>query len=225
MAIVYSTNGMSGRDMFCESLNRSCRSSPSGVSTRYRLPASEPVICCACVRISSSSVWRSRSVESAMPIRVSSLISRVRNAASWRARAVSARAVASRYAARSATSIWRGPWPCGTNAATRSSANSSGTSCSSGIPMATTAPPLLTKLRSLSGVYSTRLEGSRISAVGTPATASSPGEASGCTATPSAARAPEIASGVNVLECSSVYFIAPGPCCPRPYCLPPEGVG
>src|SRR5439155_102666 len=107
--IVNSTKGASGLEYVCAIRKRNRFWPWSPVSTRYKLPASDVVMRRACVRMSSSSVLRSRSVPRATPMRVSSPISRLRFAASDRARAVSMRAAASRYPARTATSSCRGP--------------------------------------------------------------------------------------------------------------------
>src|SRR6266700_1219157 len=104
----------------------------------------------ACVRMSSSRVFRSRSVPRATPMRVNSPISRLRFAASARARAVSSRAAASRYPARTATSSCRGPTGCFTKPESSSDGISAGRSGSPSRPSATIAPPASTNARSAS---------------------------------------------------------------------------
>src|SRR2546426_45150 len=91
--------------------------------------------------MSSSRVFRSRSVPRATPMRVNSPISRLRFAASDRARAVSMRAAASRYPARTATSSWRGPTGGFTKPESSSEGISAGRSGSPSRPRATIAPP------------------------------------------------------------------------------------
>src|SRR6266550_5052094 len=164
--IVNSTNGASGFERVWASRNRS-RFVPSSLSsTRYRLPASDWVMRRDWVRINSSSVLMSRSVPSATPIRVSSPISRARCAASPRARAVSARAAASRNPARMATRRRRGLVGWVRNPDRNSVGIPSGTSFSPFRPSATIAPPASTNDRMTSTGNADRLSASRRKTVG-----------------------------------------------------------
>src|SRR5882762_3733257 len=164
--IVNSTRGASGLENVCANRNRS-RFVPSSLSsTRYRLPASDCVIRRAWVRINSSSVLRSRSVPRATPMRVSSPISRARCAASPRARAVSARAAASRNPARIATSRRRGLVGWVKNPDRNSVGRLSGTSVSPLRPKATIAPPASTNDRMMSTGKAERLSASSRKTVG-----------------------------------------------------------
>ena len=173
--IVNSTNGASGLEYVCAIRKRNRFWPWSPVSTRYKLPASDVVMRRACVRMSSSSVLRSRSVPRATPMRVSSPISRLRFAASDRARAVSMRAAASRYPARTATSSCRGPTGCFTKPESSSDGISAGRSGSPSRPSATIAPPASTNARSTSTVKIERLSESSTNTVGRSSAISSRG--------------------------------------------------
>ena len=129
----------------------------------------------ACVRIKSSRDFTSRSVPSATPMRVSSPISRLRLAASARARAVSTRAAASRYPARTATSSCRVPTGWRTNPESSSAGISVGTSVSPLRPRATIAPPASMKARNTSSGNVERLSESSRKTVGRSSTARSRG--------------------------------------------------
>src|SRR6266446_4016591 len=120
----------------------------------------------ACVMIRSSSVLISRSVPSATPMRVSSPISRARCAASPRARAVSARAAASRNPARMATRSRRGLVGWVRKPDRNSVGMPSGTSVSPSRPRATIAPPASTNDRMTSTGKIERLSASRRKTVG-----------------------------------------------------------
>src|SRR6266576_3836782 len=125
--------------------------------------------------MSSSRVFRSRSVPSATPMRVSSPISRLRFAASARARAVSARAAASRYPARTATRSCRGPTGCRTKPESSSEGISAGRSGSPSRPSATIAPPASMNARSTSSGKAERLSESSTNTVGRSSTTRSRG--------------------------------------------------
>ena len=201
--IVNSTNGASGLEKVWASRKRRRLAPCSEVSTRYRLPASDCVMRRACVRIRSSSVLRSRSVPRATPIRVSSPISRLRSAASARARPVSARAAASRNPARMATRSCRSPAGWFTNAESRSIGSPSATSRSPSRPSETTLPPASTNARRVSVGNVTRLAGSSRNTVGRSLGMSSRGRRTGRASTLAARSASATAAGLQVLACSS----------------------
>src|SRR5438067_3581314 len=166
----------------------------------------------ACVRIKSSRDFTSRSVPSATPIRVSSPISRLRLAASARARAVSMRAAASRYPARTATSSCRAPTGWRTNPESSSAGMSAGRSASPLRPRATIAPPASTKARSTSSGNAERLSASSTKTLGRSSTARSRGRRAWRASIWARSSAGPTLAGSHAEVCSSRYLMAWSPC-------------
>ena len=165
----------------------------------------------ACVRMRSNSVLRSRSVPRATPILVSSPISRLRVAASARARAVSARAAASRKPLRIATRNSRPPGGWRTKPASSSTGISGGTSTSPGRPRATIEPPASTRARSASSGNSERFSGSSSSTVGRSSTAMSRSSRTSRRSIWAPSRTGARAPACQVGVCSRMYFTAGRP--------------
>src|SRR5438105_2699647 len=166
----------------------------------------------ACVRMRSSRDFTSRSVPSATPIRVSSPISRLRLAASARARAVSMRAAASRYPARTATSSCRTPTGWRTNPESSSAGISAGRSDSPLRPRATIAPPASTKARSTSSGNAERLSESSTKTLGRSSTARSRGRRAWRASIWARSSACPTLAGSHAEVCSSRYLMAWSPC-------------
>src|SRR5437870_231705 len=163
----------------------------------------------ACVRMRSSRDFTSRSVPSATPMRVSSPISRLRLAASARARAVSTRAAASRYPARTATSSCRVPVGWRTKPERSSAGISGGTSASPLRPRATIPPPASTKARSTSSGNTERLSESSTNTVGRSSTARSRGSRVSRISICAPSRAGRTLPGSQAGVCRRRYLKAP----------------
>ena len=146
----------------------------------------------------------------ATPMRVSSPISRLRLAASDRARAVSARAAASRYPARTATSSWRDPTGGFTKPESSSDGISAGRSGSPSRPSATIAPPASTNARSTSTVKIERLSESSTKTVGRSSTTSSRGTRASRASIWALSSADRTPAGVQAGVCSRRYLTAWG---------------